>query len=69
MLRVLVGSTVVFPYNSKAYQPIELGASIFVEANKNLVRATKEFNLTFANYGGEHGEFGIWDGSEFRFRV
>ncbi|KIJ30166.1 hypothetical protein M422DRAFT_187434 [Sphaerobolus stellatus SS14] len=62
-------STVVFPYSSEEYRPIELGASIFVKANRNLWRAAQEFNLSFAEYDGEDGEFAIWDGSEFRFRM
>ena len=59
----------VLPYSSKEYRPVELGASIFVKANRNLWRAAQEFNLSFAQYDGEDGEFAIWDGSEFRFRV
>ncbi|KIJ35920.1 hypothetical protein M422DRAFT_232724 [Sphaerobolus stellatus SS14] len=54
-------STVVFPHNSKAFQPVELGASIFVTANKNLIRAAQEFGLTLTAPGGELGglEFGM----------
>jgi len=63
------GSTVVLPYGSEEYRPVELGASIFVNANKNLVRAAKEFKLNFTEYDGEDGEFAIWDGADFRFRV
>jgi prenylcysteine oxidase / farnesylcysteine lyase len=48
---------------------MELGASIFVKANKNLWRATEEFNLSLVDFGDEDGEMGIWDGAEFRFRV
>lgn len=48
---------------------MELGASIFVKANRNLFRATEEFNLSLADLGGQEGEMGIWDGAEFRFRV
>lgn len=48
---------------------MELGASIFVKANKNLWRATEEFNLSLADFGSEDSEMGIWDGAKFRFRV
>lgn len=48
---------------------MELGASIFVKANKNLYRASEEFNLSLIDFEGETGELGIWDGTEFRFRV
>lgn len=48
---------------------MELGASIFVKANRNLWRATEEFNLSLADFGEEEGEMGIWDGAVFRFRV
>ncbi|KAF8525199.1 Prenylcysteine lyase-domain-containing protein [Hysterangium stoloniferum] len=61
-------STVVYPYDSQEYDPIELGASIFVTANKNLMRATEEFNLSFNTLSDEDGELGIWDGATFRFR-
>lgn len=57
------------PYDSPHYGPVELGASIFVKANKNLWRATEEFNLSLTSFGDEDGELGIWDGKEFRFRV
>ncbi|KAL9095465.1 MAG: hypothetical protein Q9165_002336 [Trypethelium subeluteriae] len=51
-------------------EPVELGASIFVQVNKNLVNAAKHFNLptdgmskrTAASRGPE---LGIWNGEEF----
>ncbi|GAA5981895.1 hypothetical protein JCM5350_006556 [Sporobolomyces pararoseus] len=50
-------------------EPIELGASIFVEANKNLQKAVKEFGLEVTKYGEqENGETGIWDGEKFVFK-
>jgi prenylcysteine oxidase/farnesylcysteine lyase len=50
--------------------PVELGASIFVDANRNLVKAAKLFNLTLQpGMGGGELEtdslIGIWDGKEF----
>lgn len=62
---VTIGSTTVYPYDDPTYAPIELGASIFVNANKNLMRASKEFNLSFRDFGNEFGNTGIWDGSKF----
>lgn len=59
----------VYPHNSDSYEPVELGASIFVEANKHLFRAVQEFNLSLTSFGEDDGELGIWDGSRFQFRV
>ncbi|KAF8446323.1 FAD/NAD(P)-binding domain-containing protein [Boletus edulis BED1] len=58
-------STTVHPYDDQTYAPVELGASIFVDANKNLMRASKEFNLTLDDFGDEFSDTGIWDGSKF----
>ncbi|KAG8960131.1 hypothetical protein FRC03_007029 [Tulasnella sp. 419] len=56
-------STIVHPYNDPSIEPRELGASIFVQGNKNLVRAASEFGLTL--YSGEGAGMGLWDGSNF----
>ncbi|KAI0318721.1 FAD/NAD-P-binding domain-containing protein [Amylostereum chailletii] len=59
-------STTVYPYGNASFAPIELGASIFVPGNKNMWRASEEFNLTRANWEGEDsGLMGIWDGQAF----
>ncbi|KLO11728.1 hypothetical protein SCHPADRAFT_941804 [Schizopora paradoxa] len=58
-------STVVHPYDDETLPPIELGASIFVEANKNMMRAAKEFNLTLRHFGDKTNRMGIWDGDDF----
>ncbi|KAF8557352.1 FAD/NAD(P)-binding domain-containing protein [Imleria badia] len=58
-------STTVYPYDDPTHAPIELGASIFVDANKNLMRASKEFNLSLNDFGDEFSDTGIWDGSKF----
>jgi prenylcysteine oxidase/farnesylcysteine lyase len=50
-------------------KPLELGASIFVRANKNLWRASDEFNLTRIDFEDEESNMGIWDGQEFLFTV
>ncbi|KAF9479736.1 FAD/NAD(P)-binding domain-containing protein [Pholiota conissans] len=60
-------STIVYPYNDSSLPELELGASIFVEANKNLWRASDEFNLTRRNFREENYETGIWDGEELLF--
>ncbi|GAA5796649.1 hypothetical protein HPULCUR_002022 [Helicostylum pulchrum] len=49
---------------------IELGASIFVEANKNLMTAAKKFNLELTQLTGVESArpgLGIWDGKELVF--
>jgi prenylcysteine oxidase / farnesylcysteine lyase len=63
------GSTTVYPYNDTAYEPVELGASIFVEVNKNLKRAVQEFNLSTYGFEDEDGSMGIWDGEQFLYKV
>ena len=50
--------------------PVELGASIFVSVNRNLVAAAKEFGLTTENAGNDRPNespetLGIWDGEKF----
>jgi hypothetical protein len=68
-LNVPQGSTTVHPYNDTAYEPVELGASIFVGVNKNMFRATKEFNLSLYWFEDEDGEMAIWDGEQILFSV
>lgn len=36
-----VGTTTVFPHGDERLRPIELGASIFVSANRHLVKGAK----------------------------
>lgn len=64
-----LGSTVVYPYNDSSLPELELGASIFVEANKNLWRASDEFNLTRRDFHSENYETGVWDGEELLLSV
>ncbi|KAI5202888.1 putative prenylcysteine lyase [Aureobasidium subglaciale] len=48
--------------------PVELGASIFVEVNQNLVNAAREFNLSTSGIRELRSEgpaLGIWNGQEF----
>ncbi|KAF7354883.1 Prenylcysteine lyase [Mycena sanguinolenta] len=61
------GRTVVYPYDdSTNFSAVELGASIFVKANKNIWRAVDEFNLTRRDFRDENG-MGIWDGEKLLF--
>ena len=64
-----LGSTTVRPYDDETIPTVELGASIYVDANKNMVRGVKEFNLPTVNYGDENEETGIWNGNEFVLTV
>ena len=65
----LSGSTVVYPYNDTTYNPIELGASIFVGANKNLWRATDEFGLKRRSFDDGDDSVAFWDGESVLFSV
>ncbi|CAE6452792.1 unnamed protein product [Rhizoctonia solani] len=58
-------STTVRPYDDATIPTVELGASIYVDANKNIARAVKEFNLSTVEYGDENEETGVWNGNEF----
>jgi prenylcysteine oxidase/farnesylcysteine lyase len=58
----------VHPYENPGLPALELGASIFVEANKNLWRASEEFNLTRSNFD-QGGGTGVWDGTEIILSV
>ncbi|KAI0252652.1 FAD/NAD(P)-binding domain-containing protein [Lactifluus subvellereus] len=60
-------STTVYPYNDTTYEPVELGASIFVDVNKNMQRAVGEFNLSLYGFEDEDGAMGIWDGEQFLY--
>jgi prenylcysteine oxidase/farnesylcysteine lyase len=66
---LLLGSTTVIPYDDKNIRPVELGASVFVDANKNIVRAVKEYNLSVVGFGDNNEETGIWDGQQFVLTV
>lgn len=68
-LLIGTGSIAVYPYNNKSYTPMELGASIFVSVNKNLWRATDEFNLTRYTFEEGDGSMGVWDGENLRYSV
>ncbi|KAJ5551133.1 Prenylcysteine oxidase [Penicillium sp. DV-2018c] len=66
-------STTVNVYDDPAY-PIELGASIFVQVNYNLVNATRDLGLTINS--ADHARpkessesIGIWDGHQFVFSM
>ncbi|KAL5000203.1 Prenylcysteine lyase-domain-containing protein [Aspergillus recurvatus] len=63
-------STTVNVFDDPAY-PIELGASIFVQVNYNLVNASKELGLDVRSANskrpGDTAAIGVWDGKEFVF--
>lgn len=73
-------STVIWPWNDDPLAvppsgsvdalepPVELGASIYVAANKNLQKARRVFELEEDAYGGEDGGMAIWDGETFVFQ-
>ena len=53
-------------------EPVELGASIFVKVNHNLVSAVKRFNLSTVDYKGDDLDgltkaLGVWDGQKVVF--
>ncbi|GMK54379.1 hypothetical protein CspeluHIS016_0109650 [Cutaneotrichosporon spelunceum] len=60
-------TTVVYPHGDTNLRPVELGASIFVDANRNLVKAAKLFGLDIVD--PEFGDTGVavWDGTQFLF--
>ncbi|RDW86777.1 putative prenylcysteine lyase [Aspergillus mulundensis] len=63
-------STTVNVFDDPAF-PIELGASIFVQVNYNLVNASKELGLDVRGASfertGNRDAIGIWDGKEFAY--
>ncbi|OQE45900.1 hypothetical protein PENCOP_c001G02088 [Penicillium coprophilum] len=66
-------STTVNVFDNPAY-PIELGASIFVQVNYNLVNASRDLGLTV--HSADHARpretdesIGIWDGNQFVFTI
>ena len=66
-------STTVNVLDNPAY-PVELGASIFVQVNYNLVNASRDLGLTVSR--ADHGRprktdasIGIWDGTQFVFTI
>ena len=53
-------------------EPVEVGASIFVKVNRNLVSAVKRFDLSTISYSGENLDgrtraVGVWDGQKLVF--
>ncbi|TNY24016.1 Prenylcysteine lyase-domain-containing protein [Rhodotorula diobovata] len=77
-------STVVWPWNDDPLSdprplgadkndtlyepPVEMGASVFVAANKNLVKAVSAFGLELDAYGGEEGQTAAWDGERWVYQ-
>jgi prenylcysteine oxidase/farnesylcysteine lyase len=59
----------VHAYDDPSTRAIELGASIFVQANKNMWRAAEEFNLSRVDFEDEDSVTGVWDGQKFIVKV
>ncbi|KAH9964500.1 hypothetical protein BC827DRAFT_1265775 [Russula dissimulans] len=59
----------LYPYNDAAYEPLELGALIFVEANRNMQRAAHEFNLSLYRFDDEYGDIAVWDGEKILYTI
>ncbi|KAL7418891.1 hypothetical protein Q5752_006575 [Cryptotrichosporon argae] len=60
-------STTVHPHSDERLYPIELGASIFVDSNRHMVKAAKLFNLSIVDPDFEDAGVGIWDGQDFLY--
>lgn len=64
------GRTLTIDAYGDPSQPVELGASIFIQQNYILYGALTEFNLTKQVRGGDYDpRLGIWDGDEFVFTI
>lgn len=63
-------STVVPIKDDPKYGYMELGASIFVPVNYNLMNATKKFKLELTPLVGRNisERIGVWDGQQFLFQ-
>ncbi|KAI1385691.1 prenylcysteine oxidase [Hypoxylon trugodes] len=60
------GRTLTVDVYDDPLNPVELGASIFVEVNYILYNATRDFNLPLTDPGtDENGLLGVWDGENF----
>ncbi|KAG9301487.1 hypothetical protein G9A89_008339 [Geosiphon pyriformis] len=61
-------TTVTLKRDEKEYI-IEVGASIFIDANLHLFNSAKRFGLEFTKFGGEFpgARVGIWDGEQLVF--
>ncbi|KAG9115769.1 hypothetical protein FRC07_007510, partial [Ceratobasidium sp. 392] len=62
-------STVVYPYGNTSFAPIEQGAAIFTDHNKNLMRAVHEFGFQTYELSGVTDGLGVWDGKKFLYRT
>ncbi|KAI9822572.1 MAG: hypothetical protein M1827_000291 [Pycnora praestabilis] len=64
-------STTIDVYDEPS-EPVEVGASIFVNVNRNLVSAAKAFGLITEEFGGARSQddsdkLGVWNSNEFVF--
>jgi len=60
---------VIHPYDDGRYRPVGLGVFKHYEADQNMARAAKEFNLTRIARKRRDDGVGIWDGTEIIFTV
>ncbi|WWC85730.1 uncharacterized protein L201_000596 [Kwoniella dendrophila CBS 6074] len=58
-------TTIVYPYNDTSLRPQEIGATLFVGSNKNMMKSVKFFNLTLVEPDINDARVGIWDGTRF----
>ena len=68
----VAGRSMTVSLYGDADEQVELGASIFVDINHNLVSAVEHFNLSTADYGAEESDgltasLGVWNGKTFVF--
>ncbi|WVW81705.1 hypothetical protein I302_103700 [Kwoniella bestiolae CBS 10118] len=62
-------TTTIHPHSDQRLRAQELGGSIFVEANRNMMKGVKYFNLTLVNPDISESGIGIWDGEKFLFKT
>ncbi|KAI0599767.1 hypothetical protein F4775DRAFT_549790 [Biscogniauxia sp. FL1348] len=63
------GRTLTVDVYDNPLEPVELGASIFVDVNRILYNATRDFGLPLKDPGSdEDGVLGIWDGERFVYQ-
>lgn len=60
-------TTTVYPHGDERLQPVELGASIFVDANRHMVKAARRFSLPLVDPDFGDAGVGIWDGQQMLF--
>ncbi|WVQ64724.1 uncharacterized protein L199_002891 [Kwoniella botswanensis] len=62
-------TTTIHPHSDPRLRAQELGGSIFVESNRNMMKGVDYFNLTLINPDMAESGIGIWDGEKFLFET